>query len=271
MTPYSLRSTRTRARRLSLFVIVAVAVVTAWASGASAAASALRFTITWSNTEITVPTTTLSPVQADLTYCNWLNGIPDAPIVDSYVAVGALSTKCNPLSPGKSFGLMEAPQTARLDDEVLRIARLDPKTHRISIGPILMTSADAAGARPQLASADGSIWVYDPYTTRGSEVLRFSATSGTLLQETTMPQIGQPITSANDVGFWIGADASSSGGTGIYLAQIGATSGRLVQATSDNVTEMTGSGDSMTVYAWKPPLDSNSTDNKEIRIVAANS
>lgn len=131
---------------------------------------------------------------------------------------------------------------------------------------------ESGGVQPEAISADGSIWLYDYATASGSEVLRFSAANGDLLQTTTMPSVSRPIIAANVDGFWMGADADSffdyGAGTGIYFAQLGARTARLVQATPDDVTGMSGSGHIMNVAISSRSVGYTVSVVQDLRFVA---
>lgn len=213
-----------------------------------------RFTVTRvptnvSSSDLTAPGSATdsdySPAQGDLTYCSWLNGTPGVPALrrSSPYYPG---TKCHPLIVGKSFGLLQSPQNAHFQYEVLRVARENPKTHAVSVGPVLVTFGDGAGARPSAAAADGWIWVYVPTKGR-ADVLRFSSTSGALKQRISIPSMHEPVIAANDDGLFLGWSNQGGLGGSVYFVSVGSSQVQLVQATKLFTFKMQGSAHSMTV------------------------
>jgi hypothetical protein len=77
-------------------------------------------------------------------------------------------------------------------------------------GKVVMHFEDASDTRPQYAWYGRSLWIYDVATSEGSEVLRFDARTGKLLQRTTMPQMDRPVMVANGDGLWL--DPATNGG-----------------------------------------------------------
>jgi hypothetical protein len=79
-------------------------------------------------------------------------------------------------------------------------------------GKVVMRFEDASDTRPQYAWYGRSFWIYDVATTKGAEVLRFDAHTGTLLQRTPMPKVERPVMVANGDGLWL--DPATNGGIG---------------------------------------------------------
>jgi hypothetical protein len=77
-------------------------------------------------------------------------------------------------------------------------------------GKVVMHFEDASDTRPQYAWYGRSLWIYDVATSDGSEVLRFDAHTGKLLQRTGMPQMERPVMVANGDGLWL--DPATNGG-----------------------------------------------------------
>ena len=67
------------------------------------------------------------------------------------------------------------------------------------------------GLRVQSVKSYGS----DNLTTHGSELLRISPTTGSVLQTVNMPPIDRPLIATNADGFWL-APATNSSGHGLY-------------------------------------------------------
>ena len=245
-------------KRVSLVIVVAALSIWArtpvsQASGSTTTGGPVRFTVTRvpttvSNSDLSYPDgvdNSFSPAQSDLTYCNWLDGIPNVPVLRRS-STNYLGTKCNPLIAGKTFGLLQSPQNAHFENEVLRVARVEPKTHAISVGPVLLTFEDGAGGRPSAAAADGWIWLYVP-AKGGADVLRFSSTSGVLVQKISIPSMGEPVIAANDDGLFLGWSNQGGLGGGVYFVSVGSSRVQLVQTTKLFTFMMQSSAYSMTV------------------------
>jgi hypothetical protein len=185
-----------------------------------------------------------SAVRVDVMHCSWLDGTPEVPIPVS--GRKSPSTSCDPIIPGRAFGLVEADQNSSFQYGVLRVARLNPTTHRISVGPVIVTFAQGSGGWPVIVEGDGSIWAYCP-STSGSTVLRFSAANGVLLQEITIPSVPRPEIAANSDGLFLGESNQGGSTPGIYFVPVGASQDELIQATKDFVFMMQATGHSMTV------------------------
>jgi hypothetical protein len=85
--------------------------------------------------------------------------------------------------------------------QTVRLAHIIGATVRYS--PVVLRYSDASDTRPIWTYGGGSLWLYDVATTRGSELLRFSATSGHLLQQLAMPKLFRPVVAANLDGLWL--------------------------------------------------------------------
>jgi hypothetical protein len=95
----------------------------------------------------------------------------------------------------------------------VRIAHATPRG--FALGPIVMTYTELSDTDAEWVYGDGFLWVYDSLTTHGSELLRVSATTGTVLQTVRMPPIDRPLIAANADGFWL-VPAGNSSGHGLY-------------------------------------------------------
>jgi hypothetical protein len=188
------------------------------------------------------------------TYCPWPTG-------QTTITVAQEKARgCDLLPAGRSFALLASPiggasspnQSARLTDDV-RFVHAAPATGVIDVGPVLMEFGDySGGARPDVVTNAGTIWIFDYQTDRGPEVLRISAVTGAILQRTDMPAISRPVMAVNQSGFWMGRAANSligSSGTvlGVWLAPWHAARGVLVRRTNDAIISMASSGRSMIV------------------------
>lgn len=101
--------------------------------------------------------------------------------------------------------------------QTVRLAHIIGTTVRYS--PVVLRYSDASDTRPIWTYGGGSLWLYDVATTRGPELLRFSATTGRLLQQLAMPKLFQPVVAANLDGLWLVA-AVNGGVSGHYPAAL---------------------------------------------------
>jgi hypothetical protein len=81
--------------------------------------------------------------------------------------------------------------------------RLAHVSKNVTYGPVVLRYEDASDTRPQWVYANGSLWLYDVFTTKGSELLRFSAATGRLEQTTAMPRLFRPVIAADADGAWL--------------------------------------------------------------------
>jgi hypothetical protein len=72
----------------------------------------------------------------------------------------------------------------------------------LSIGPIVMRYAEASDTNAEWVYGDGYLWIYEPMTTRGSELLQISSSTGTVLETIRMPPISRPLLAADKDGLW---------------------------------------------------------------------
>jgi hypothetical protein len=89
-------------------------------------------------------------------------------------------------------------------ESTLSIARLNPVTHQVSIGPVVMTYGQSSDTDAVVASADGWLWIYDVASTNGPEVLQISDATGQVTHTASAPLLYRPIAAANDDGLWMG-------------------------------------------------------------------
>lgn len=97
--------------------------------------------------------------------------------------------------------------------------RLAHVTKSLSYGPVVLRYQDSSDTRPLWTYGNGSLWLYDVDTTRGSIAMRFSATSGRVLETVPMPKLFRPVIAANDDGLWLVA-AVNGGVSGQYPAAL---------------------------------------------------
>ena len=89
----------------------------------------------------------------------------------------------------------------------VRVARLDPVTGHIEVGPVLGTDEDASDTRPLWAYGPGSLWIYLTAPTgspKASEALRVSTSTGQLMQTARVsPALYRPVLVADADGLYL--------------------------------------------------------------------
>lgn len=107
----------------------------------------------------------------------------------------------------------------------VRVAHLTPTG--FALGPVVMTYSELSDTDAEWVYGDGFLWLFDPLTTRGSELLRISQTTGAVLQTIPMPRVDRPLLAADADGLWL-APAVNSGfdpasASGLYRVAPGMT------------------------------------------------
>jgi len=100
---------------------------------------------------------------------------------------------------------------ARSQWQSVRIARVGAS---VTYGPTVMRYLDASDTRPVSTYGPGSLWLYDVYTDRGAELLRFSSRTGRLEQTVAMPRLFRPVIAADDDGLYLIAAVNGDGPPG---------------------------------------------------------
>jgi hypothetical protein len=95
----------------------------------------------------------------------------------------------------------------------LRIAHVTSSPPGYRVGPVAMTFPQISDTAAVWAYGDGYLWVYDPTSGAGSELLRISTSTGAVLQRLRVPQVFRPILVADDDGLWLAPAANSGGGS----------------------------------------------------------
>lgn len=113
--------------------------------------------------------------------------------------------------------------------QTVRIARVG---RSVSYGPVVMRYQDGSDTRPVWAYGAGSLWLYDVYTDRGSELLRFSSRTGRLEQTVAMPKLFRPVIAANEDGLYLMAavngGVSGPGPAALYYVAPSARSATII-------------------------------------------
>jgi hypothetical protein len=71
-----------------------------------------------------------------------------------------------------------------------------------AIGPVVMRYEEASDTNAEWIYGDGYLWIYDPTTTRGSELLQVSTSTGAVLDTIRMPTISRPLLATDKDGLW---------------------------------------------------------------------
>lgn len=118
---------------------------------------------------------------------------------------------------------------------------------KVFVGPRLaFRYEDASDTRPVSATGGGSLWLYDVYTERGPQLLRYSLRTGRLQQRLRFPvRLFRPVVAANDAGVWL--MAATNGGTSgatqsLYHVAPGSSRVAMVQRGARAALWMTGRG-----------------------------
>lgn len=158
---------------------------------------------------------------------------------------------CSSWPPGESVIAAQQPIGKHYNDAAkfnaqVRIGRLDAKTGRTVLGPVVMTFGDYSDTHLESTYGAGSLWVYDCNTPSGSELLRVSATTGDVEARVAMPDICRPVIAAGPTGFWMGPAVNSdgSGRPGLYHVMPRAHHPILVEATDSYVVWILAAGHS---------------------------
>jgi hypothetical protein len=79
------------------------------------------------------------------------------------------------------------------------------------VGPVVMRFPDQSGSWPVWAYGDGYMWLYGSTTTKGSELLRISESTGAVAAHVHMPDLPGPILVVDKDGIWMAPPANSHG------------------------------------------------------------
>ena len=118
----------------------------------------------------------------------------------------------------------------------VRLEYRNPRTGATRVGSVVMTFEDASDTRPEWASADGTAWLYDCATSRGSRLLRISEATGQVEANIAMPNDCRMLVAADDDGFWMDATANSFAGRQPQLMNVGldAAKPKVIYTASSN-------------------------------------
>jgi len=126
--------------------------------------------------------------------CVWLTVDPAA------LTAKRTKTSCA-RPPGSAFPYVPVViHNARSQWQIVRLAHIGAT---VRYGPVVLRYQDSSDTRPIWTYGGGSLWLYDVATTRGSELLRFSATTGRLQQQVAMPKLFRPVVAADLDGLWL--------------------------------------------------------------------
>jgi hypothetical protein len=106
--------------------------------------------------------------------------------------------------------------------DTVRISHITSAAPGYRVGPVVMSVPQISDEHAGWTYGDGYRWLYDGTTRQGSELLRISLTTGSVLQRLAMPDVPRPILAADDDGLWM-APAVNSGGHTVYHVELGAS------------------------------------------------
>ncbi len=121
----------------------------------------------------------------------------------------------DPAIDGETVGVVDG-YIPDSNNATIRIARVDPRTGRTSVGPVVMTYASYSDTRPVISYGGGWLWIYDNSTIGSAaetvtasnpgtaELLQVSTSSGDVVGTVSVPNLSRPILAANDAGLWMG-------------------------------------------------------------------
>ena len=110
----------------------------------------------------------------------------------------------------RAYGEPVVPVEATVDGGnyiAVHVARVDPATGHIEVGPVLGIDEDASDTRPLWVYGAGSLWLYltaPRGSANASEALRVSASTGQLVQTARVsPALYRPVLAADDDGLYL--------------------------------------------------------------------
>jgi hypothetical protein len=120
----------------------------------------------------------------------------------------------------------------------VRVARVDPTTGHIEVGPVLGTDEDASDTRPQWVYGSGWLWLYlaaPKGSPHAGEALRVSEATGQLVQEARVsPALYRPVIAADANGLYLSpavngglAPGPGTENAAIFEVGTGATTGNV--------------------------------------------
>jgi hypothetical protein len=127
----------------------------------------------------------------------------------------------------RAYGYPVVPVEATVDQGnyiSVRVARVDPATGRIEVGPVLGTDEDASDTRPQWVYGPGSLWLYlaaPKGPANAGIALRVSEATGQLVQEARVsPTLYRPVMAADAHGLYLSPAVNGGFGPGPGTANV---------------------------------------------------
>lgn len=96
----------------------------------------------------------------------------------------------------------------------VRIGRRDPRTGRVSEGPIVMTFQQYSDTQLETEYGPGTLWLFDADTSHGAEVVEVSTMTGRVTDVVRMPHITRPALAADEDGLWLAIAPNGGAGPG---------------------------------------------------------
>jgi hypothetical protein len=141
---------------------------------------------------------------------------------------------------------------------VVRIAHVVPRPPGYALGPVVMTfPVEAWGdSAPTWAYGGGDLWLYEWDNPGGVDLVRISATTGSVLLRVHIAKIWHPVLAYNHEGLWIAPSGQASSPEALYLVPPGGTHASAVfHFPEDGFAKwVVGSGDALWVNAQPRPV-----------------
>jgi hypothetical protein len=141
---------------------------------------------------------------------------------------------------------------------VVRIAHVVRHSPGYKLGPVVMTFPALAwgGSEPTWTYGGGDLWLYEWDNPGGIDLVRISATTGTVLQRLRVPKIWHAILAYNDEGLWIAPSGQTGSPDVLYLVPPGdVQASALFHFPDDGFAKwIIGSGDDLWLNAQPRPV-----------------
>jgi hypothetical protein len=122
--------------------------------------------------------------------------------------VDSIVRSCSPATSTPVAAAAKVVVDDRPSGDAIRVATTNPVTHRVSVGPTLMTLPNWDWAHSAVAIGDGELWIYGlSGHESASTLLEVSVKDGTLVHRFAVPAGPDPFMVLDADGFWISQSA----------------------------------------------------------------